>query len=157
MKDALAMRPPEITNVSQVPPKSNVKPEDEVKVNATIIDVNSVKQVVLNYIYTNSSGTWSQAVNMPNFGGDIWNTTIPALPYSTIVTYLIIATDEANITITTEEMGYKYQYEVVPESQLFLVLPIFLIATLVASVFLKKREYWRTYAQISNTRITSFS
>ena len=140
VKDAIARRPPEITNVSQAPPKSNVKPEDEVEVNATVTDVSGVKQAVLNYTYTNSSGTWNQTVNMTNMEGNIWSATIRALPYSTNVTYLIIATDESNNTITTEETGYKYQYEVVPEYPRFLVLLTFMTVSLLAVVILKKRK-----------------
>jgi len=153
LKNAIAARPPEIRNVSQTPLQGSVRPEDEVKVNATVTDISGVEYVFLNYTCTNSSGTWSQTINMTNVRGDIWHATIPTLPYSTNITYFIVASDEANNTITTEEMGYKYQYEVVPESQLFLVLPIFLTATLMAVVLLKKRKCWRKYAQSSNTRV----
>jgi len=141
LKDAIAARPPDITNVSQTPPENNVKPEDEVKVNATVNDISGVKRVVLNYTYANSNGKWSQTIDMTNLGGNVWNAKIPAFAYGTNVTYLIIATDEANNTITTEEMECKYQYEVVPEFPSFLVLLIFMTGTLLAVALLKKRKY----------------
>jgi hypothetical protein len=105
--------PPNITNIIQYPQPDNVLPKNEVKVNATVTDVlSTVKQVTLNY--TNGNGTWI-TVNMANLGGNVWNATIPAFPYCTNVTYMVIAEDNASNTITTEEMGHEYQYHVIPE------------------------------------------
>ncbi len=126
--------PPNITGVSQTPTKNNVLPGDEVKVNATVTDVVSgVERVALNY--TNGNGTWVIA-EMTNLEVNLWNATIPAFPYGTNVTYTIMAEDKANNTITTEELfGYLYQYEVIPEFPSLLILPLFMIATLLVCVF----------------------
>jgi len=130
--------PPNITGVSQTPLEDNVLPEDEVKVNATVTDnLNGIKQVVLNY--TNGNGTWI-TVNMTNLEGNIWNGTIPAFPYCTNVTYAIMAEDNAGNTITTEEMEYEYQYRVIPEFPSFLILPLFLIATLPAVILYRRKQ-----------------
>jgi hypothetical protein len=51
-----------------------------------------------------------------------------------------MAEDYANNTITTEEMGYTYQYHVVPEFPLFLILPLFVIATLLAVIVYRKKH-----------------
>ena len=128
--------PPNITDVSQFPFKNNVLPGDEVQVNATVTDdLSGVKQVTLNY--TNGNGTWIN-VDMTNLVGDFWNATIPMFPYCTNVTYAIIAEDNANNRITTGEMGYEYQYHVVPEWPSFIILSLFMLFTLIAVALAKK-------------------
>jgi len=136
--------PPRIENVSQIPPEENVLPDDEVKVNATITDIiGRVKKVILNYTYTYNTGTWSSIVNMTNLEGNIWNATIPAFPYGTSVTYTIIAEDNAGNAISSEELGYKCQYQVIPEFPLTTILPLFMLTTLIATVLLKKKRKTR--------------
>jgi parallel beta-helix repeat protein len=133
--------PPNITNVTQIPPKDNVLPEDEVEVNATVTDaLNEVKKVTLVYAYANSSGTWIRVVDMTNPTGNIWNATVPAFPYCTNVTYTIIAEDSAGNTITTQEMGYEYQYHVIPEYLSLIALSLFAIATLLAAIVYKRKR-----------------
>ena len=133
--------PPSIENVSQTPPEENVLPDDEVKVNATITDIISgVKKVILNYTYTNNTGTWSSIVNMTNLEGNIWNVTIPAFPYGTSVTYALIAEDNAGNAISSEELGYECQYQVIPEFPSIIILPIFMVATLIAIIICNKKR-----------------
>jgi len=131
--------PPNITDVSQNPTENNVLPTDEVKVNATVTDdISGVKQVILNY--TNGNGTWITA-SMTNLEGNIWNATIPSFPYSTNVTYVIMAEDNANNTITTEEVfGYEYQYHVIPEFPSLIILPLFMIATFLAIIVYRRKH-----------------
>jgi streptogramin lyase len=131
--------PPNITDVSQTPAEDNVLPTDEVEVNATVTDdISGVKQVILNY--TNGNGTWI-TTGMTNLEGNIWNATIPAFPYCTNVTYVIMAEDNANNTITTEEVfGYEYQYHVVPEFPSLIILPLFMIATFLAIIVYKRKH-----------------
>jgi hypothetical protein len=132
---------PNITNVIQNPPKNNVLPEDEVKINATVTDnLSRVKQVTLIYAYSNSSGTWIRIINMANIEGNIWNATIPAFPYCTNVTYTIMAEDKAGNTITTIEMGYEYQYHVIPEFQTAIIMPLFMIATLLTVIVYRRKQ-----------------
>jgi hypothetical protein len=129
--------PPNITNITQYPPLNNVLPKDEVKVNATVTDVlSTIKQVTSSY--TNGNETWI-TTNMTNLGGNVWNATIPAFPYCTNITYMVIAEDNANNTITTKEMGHEYQYHVIPEFQPFLILPLLIIATLLAITIYKAK------------------
>jgi hypothetical protein len=72
----------------------------------------------------------------------IYNGTIPRLPYCTNVTYVIIAEDNFNNTITTEEMGYLYKYHVIPEFPPQIVLPLLATATLL-TMLLRKRKLVR--------------
>jgi parallel beta-helix repeat protein len=129
---AVDTAPPNIRNVSQIPPENNVLPEDEVKINATVSDdVSKVKQVILNY--TNGNGTWI-AIEMTNLEGNIWNATTPAFPYGTNVSYIIMAEDSVGNTRTTEEMGYEYQYRVIPEFPATAITPLIIMATLLLTI-----------------------
>jgi hypothetical protein len=71
---------------------------------------------------------------------DIWNATIPAFPYCTTVTYIIIAEDNANNTITTEEMEQTYQYHVIPEFPYALTVPLFMTATLLSTIAYRRKK-----------------
>jgi hypothetical protein len=130
--------PPLIENVRQEPANDAVYPEDDVMVYANVTDdLSGVKQVTLNYTYTNSTGTWHGTAVMDNPEGDLYNGTIPKLPYCTNVTYIIIAEDYFNNTIISEEEGYRYH--VIPEFSPQIILPILATATLLA-VLIRKRK-----------------
>jgi len=133
--------PPTLTDVTELPVNVNGTLEDGVKINATVTDaVSGVKQVVLNYTIDNV--TWVTA-EMTKLDGNIWNSTIPAFPHGTNVTYAITATDLAGNTITSEDLfGQPNQYQVLPEFTSWLILPLFLTATLIVTVYRKK--HYRT-------------
>jgi hypothetical protein len=134
--------PPLIENVHQQPANDSVYPEDEVMVYANVTDdLSRVKQVILNYTYTNSTGTWNGTVIMDNLEGNLYNGTIPAFPYCTNVTYVIIAEDNFNNTITTEEMGQEYKYHVIPEFSPQLILPILFTSTLLTMLIRKRNRF----------------
>lgn len=119
--------PPSITDLSQIPIKDNVQPSDQVKINATIIDVTSgVKNVFLNYTVNDTAFF---VVNMTKLQGNIYNATIPQLPYGTSVKYSVIAEDNVNNTITTEQIGINYQYSVIPEFPSYAILSLLMAAT----------------------------
>jgi len=129
--------PPNMANVSQVPSKTNVWPEDEVNVNASITDnLSGVKKVMLKY--TNGNGTWT-TVEMAKTEGLIWSATIPSFPYGTNITYTITAEDNVNNTITSQEMGYTVQYHAVSEFSAPWLLPSFMITVLLLIKFYKKK------------------
>jgi hypothetical protein len=129
--------PPDIADVSQIP-QVNVQPEDEVKVNATVTDsLSGVKQVAFNY--TNGNGTWITR-NMTSLEPGKYNATVPAFEYCTNVAYVIIAEDEVGNVITTEHLGYEYEYHVIPEFPSTIV-PLFLIlTTLIAAIITEKQR-----------------
>lgn len=134
------LTPPLIENVFQLPANDSVYPNDNVIVYANITDENEVKQATLNFTYTNSSGTWTGNVTMQELEENFYNGTIPHLPYCTNVTYIIIAEDNLNNIITTEEMGYSYKYHVIPEFPSLLILPLSMMATLLAVRLCRKRQ-----------------
>jgi len=135
-------KPPNITDVCQNPDRDSVFPEDEVKVNATVTDdVSGVKQVTLFYAYANRTGIWiAVARNMTKTEADTWTATIPKFAYGTNVAYAISAEDNVGNSITTVEMGYDIQYQVIPETSSTLVLPLLMMATLLAVIVSRKKH-----------------
>lgn len=129
--------PPNIGNITQTPSQNSVFPEDEVKVNATVTDdLSGVRRVILNY--TNNDGTWN-TIKMTNIEGSTWNATIPAFPNDTNVTYTIIAEDNFNNIITTQETGQECQYHVIPEFSSFMILLILMATVLLISIDRRKK------------------
>jgi hypothetical protein len=130
--------PPNISDVVQAPIDIKGTLEKGARVNATVTDaVSGVERVALNY--TADNGTWTIS-EMTNLEGDVWNGTVPAFPHGTNVTYIIIAEDKSGNTVTTEELyGQPNQYQVLPEFPLWIILPLFLIATSFVVVTKKKR------------------
>jgi hypothetical protein len=81
---------------------------------------------------------------MTNLEDDIWQGNIPSFPVGTNVTYAIIAYDDIGNSVSSEDQGYTFEYPVVPEVPSFLVLPIFMAATLMAVIVLKRRYSVKT-------------
>ena len=128
---------PNITNVVQIPIASNVQSTDAVEIDATVTDnLGGIIQVSLNY--TNGNGIWI-TIPMTSLGGNIYNSIIPAFSVGTNVTYVITAVDSANNAITTVQLGYTYEYTVVPEFPASLILPILMITTLIAMIFCRRK------------------
>jgi hypothetical protein len=121
--------PPNVTSISQYPPKDNVLPDYRVNVNATVVDnFSGINGVTLSY--TPNNGTWF-SVQMSHLEGDVWNATIPGFPYLTTVNYTITARDNAGNIITSEELGYILQYNVISEFPLYVALLAQVAAALV--------------------------
>lgn len=132
--------PPNITNVSQMPPRSSVTPTpaDEVQINATVTDATSgVNRVVLNYTTDNIT---VESINMTNLEGDIYSASIRPLPSGTNVTYLITAEDNADNTITTQQLGFTCQYQVVPEFPSPMILAVLLVVTSLVVILAKRKS-----------------
>jgi Mg-chelatase subunit ChlD len=131
------LNPPNITDMYQQPASGNVTPADSVNVFANVTDdLSGVKQVVLNYTVDGSAPI---SILMSNLDGNTYNATIPAFSLGTHITYVIIAEDFANNSITTQTMGYDYNYDVIPEIPTStLVLLIITLTILIALIRRKK-------------------
>jgi hypothetical protein len=127
--------PPNITQVYQTP-MANVKPENDVRIDVAILDANGVETTILSY--TTGNGTWI-TVKMVFTGRSMWNASIPTFPKDTNITYIVMAKDVAGNPITTEELGSVYEYQVIPEYPSFLILPMFVIATLLVVIVYRKK------------------
>jgi hypothetical protein len=77
---------------------------------------------------------------MTNIQGNIWNAKIPAFPYGTSVTYIIVAEDNFSNVISSQEMGFEYRYNVIPEFSSFLILPICIAATLLVNIVHRRKN-----------------
>jgi hypothetical protein len=127
---------PNILDVSQSPLENNVHPEDEVKINATVIDPSGVKRVVLFYTINNVTHT---RVNMTNLEGDIWNATIPAFPQGTNIKCVIRVED--NVNNVGSYLCYWRHYTVIPEFPSFPILLLFMIITLLAVIIYRRKQF----------------
>jgi parallel beta-helix repeat protein len=119
--------PPNITDVIQYPPEDNVQSDNLVEVNATVVDNFETGSVFLNY--TTNNGTWF-SVEMSPIVDNIWSATIPGFPDGTTVNYTIIAEDSAGNVITSEDLAYTLQYNVVPEFSAYVALLLMITASL---------------------------
>jgi len=119
--------PPTIANVYQQPPENSVYQHNKVEVYSTVTDgLSGIRQVILNY--TVNTEEWF-IENMTNVEMTLYTATIPEFPYCTNISYAVVAVDKVDNIITSEELGYIYEYHVIPEFSLSFLLP-FVIATL---------------------------
>jgi parallel beta-helix repeat protein len=143
--------PPSISDVHQTPSGNSVLPQDETNVDATVTDnASGVKRVTLICAYTNSSGTWAKIIGMTSPGQNVYSATIPRFPYGTNVTYVIVAEDSAGNIITTEDAGHQYYYSVVPEFPSFMILPLFVVLTLLAIIAFQRKNKCPLKSQRNN-------
>jgi hypothetical protein len=137
-KTGTDLTPPAINNVYQQPANDSVTPADNVKIFANVTDEESgVKRVTLNY--TTGNGTWFTQTMTP-YQRDIWNGTIPAFPYCTNITYIIIAEDNANNTITSQDVGFTLKYHVIPEFTPALITLLFMTTSLLSTIVYKRKR-----------------
>jgi|GEM_PF-1160747 parallel beta-helix repeat protein len=143
--------PPSITKILQNP-ENEVSPNEPVTITATVTDNTSgVKNVTLNYTYTNGSATVANLLAMQNVQGNTWNATIPGFSYGTNVTYTITAEDNAGNTNTTQGTGQAYQYEILPEIPALFTLPLLIIISLLTTTLMKRKT-----ATVHRTRNTLY-
>jgi len=128
-----------VCNVSQTPEGGMIPPADEVRITATITHLYPVERALLNYTTTNSTGTFHLSLNMTNAKDDVWNATIPAFPLGTNVTYIIIVQDSEGNTISSQQQGYAFEYQVIPEFSYILMLAPLVIITLLMAIVSKHK------------------
>lgn len=129
--------PPSITNLSRVP-EGDVEPNQQVVVSANITDETSqVDTAVLSYT-TNNGVSWNNITMIYNFTTGLYEATIVGQPAGTNVKYKIIAYDTAGNFNVNDNAEQYYVYTVIPEFPHALILPLFMIATLLAVILLKK-------------------
>jgi hypothetical protein len=131
--------PPNVADVYQLPPTDHVNSTDTVKVFAHVTDdLSGVRQVVMKYTV---DGSTPYSVVMSNPKGSNYNATIPAFAHGTHVTYVLVAEDFANNSITTRSVGYNYNDGVTWEIPKSLLLYVFIIATLLSvTVYVRARK-----------------
>jgi len=131
---------PVISGVVQAPLANEVQPNNSVVVNATVFDeLSGIKRVTLKYTVTSTT----RYLEMANVGGNIWSYTIPEFPDGEEITYAIIAEDNAGNTITTEQMGQTYEYQVIPEFPSWALL-LFALCTVAVVLVVYKQKLCKT-------------
>jgi len=122
-------------------PAGDVQPDQSVKVSANVTDaLSGVKNVTLYYSLNNGT-TWEEPTLMnlnPSTG--FYEATIPKQPAGTWVEYKIIAYDYAGNNATLDGIQPYCVYQVVAEILSSLVLPIFMIITLLAAIAYKRKR-----------------
>jgi len=119
-------------------PSDDIQPYQSVKVSVNVTDATSqVKNATL-YYTLNDGETWT-ALPMNNTMSNLYEATIPPQEAGTTVRFKITAYDHAgnNRTLDGEETYCVYQ--VVPEFPTTATLPLFIILTMLAVTFAKKR------------------
>jgi uncharacterized protein YvpB len=132
---------PLISNLSKEP-DGNVQPNQEVKVSANVTDSESgVKNATL-YYDLNSSQEWTPVLMNYNLTSHLYYATIPGQPLGTFVRFHIVAYDKMGNNATEDGTEYA-QYTVVPEFSPSIILPAFMILTILAIVCAKKKSLIR--------------
>jgi hypothetical protein len=132
---------PEIGTPSQDPPRNDVQPDQNVIISANVTDVESgVKNATLFYSLDNGT-TWEEAVPMNlNTTSGLYEGTIPGQPIGTWVRFKIEAFDKAGNNVTKDGTSLDNTYMVVPEFPSILVLPVFMIASLLSVIIYNRRR-----------------
>jgi len=115
------------------------EPDDRVRISANVTDLeSSVREVILSY--TTDGTTWENLTMNYNSTTTLYEATIREYPYETRVKYKIIAYDNRGNSATKDNAGKYYIYEVIPEFPSFLVLSLFMIATLSALIVYRRKH-----------------
>jgi parallel beta-helix repeat protein len=129
---------PTIDTLSRTP-DGDVLPDQSVKVSVNVTDATSnVKNVTLSYTI-NDGETWTD-LQMNNTVSNLYEATIPPQQADTTVRFSIIAYDYAGNNATLDGTQPYCVYQVIPEFPSSLILPIFMIITLLAATAYKRKH-----------------
>ena len=132
--------PPDIGIPFQNPPRNNVMAGEEVKVSVNVTDAESgVKNVTL-FFTINNGATWENRTMNYNASTSLYEATIPGQAAGIWVKFKIVAYNNAGNSATIDGTEPYCTYQVIPEFPSQIVLPLFMIATLLA-VIVYKRKY----------------
>jgi hypothetical protein len=139
--------PPNIGTPVLKPLRDNVTQNEIVTISVDITDTESgVKNATLQYSLNNTA-TWTAVVMGYNLTSQRYYATILGQSEGTYVRYNITAYDNAENLAAKE--GEGQDYTVIPEFPSFLILPTFMIATLLAVVaYRRKRVRQETKARV---------
>jgi hypothetical protein len=131
--------PPEI-GVPTQEPSDNITPYKNVTVTVNVTDLGTGVHNVTLWYSINNGTTWTP-LNMTESSTNAYQATIPGYANCTWITYRIIAYDNAGNLATNNNNGYDYKYYVIPEFPSLLILPLFLVATLLAVIVQRRKIY----------------
>ncbi|MCW4031436.1 MAG: nitroreductase family protein [Candidatus Bathyarchaeota archaeon] len=129
--------PPTIGAPIQEPDTESVESNQSVTVSVEVIDEGTgVNEVILSYS-TNGGQTWTDIV-MIGASVNIYSGEIPFFEKGVHVRYKILAYDKADNLAKEDNAGDYYIYTVISEIPSWIILPLFLTATLFAILFKKR-------------------
>jgi hypothetical protein len=125
-------------------PEDDVQPNEQVTVFVNVTDAESgVKNVTLSYSL-NFSLTWTAKPMSYNSTSNVCNATIPGQPYGTYVRFKIVAYDKAGNNKTQDGTEPYCAYQVIPEFPSSLILPLFMVLSIPAILYVKKKALRKT-------------
>jgi PKD repeat protein len=130
--------PPTIEDPSRTP-SGDVLPDEDVRVSVNVTDAGTgVKNVTLSYTITNGT-SWTDIEMIYDPISELYNATIPGQPAFTWVKFNITAYDNEENPATRDGAGVNFVYKVVPEFPAALIVPLFMIISLIAVILGKRR------------------
>lgn len=131
--------PPGIVKVSQNP-LDDVQPNQAVTILVNVTDtISDVKSVRLTYNTNTSTLTLDFPMTF-NLTSGFWEYTIPGQQIDTLVKYGITAYDNAGNNRTDDNAGQYYVYTVISEFPPFIILPLFMVATLLTTIVYRRKH-----------------
>ena len=133
---SLDITPPEIGEPLQTPSNNTIQPTKKVKISVKVTDDESgISQVILSYT-TDNGTTWTNLNMQMNATTSSYEIEVPEQQPGTVVKYKIITYDNAGNSVTKDNNGYYYTYQVIPEFPSTVALALFLLITLIATALL---------------------
>jgi hypothetical protein len=140
----LDVTPPKILEIAQEPQRDNVGYFQNVTVIANITDdVTGVNEVILSYT-VNAESPWFNVTMNYNSTLTFYEAVIPGHPLNKTIRYIVIAYDYAGNCKVDDYGGQYYVYTVIPEFPSAIILSLFVVLTMFATVFVKKRLLEKT-------------
>jgi len=124
-------------------PEGDVQPNQQVTVFVNVTDPESgVKNATL-YYNLNYNQTWTAKPMSYNSTARLYNATIPGQPIGTYVRFIILAYDKVGNNATRDGTEYC-AYQVIPEFPSSLILPLFMVLSIPAILYVKRKAIRKT-------------
>ncbi len=121
-------------------PTGDIQVGQAVKISANITDLGSgVKEAILHYSLNNGT-TWTNVTMNYNSTSGLYEGTIPAQYSNMTVKYAISASDNVDNNAVQDNSGMYYIYPVIPEFPSMMLITIFMLLSLSATILIKKRS-----------------
>jgi hypothetical protein len=121
-------------------PTGDIQFGQAVKISANITDLGSrVKEAILHYSLNNGT-TWTNVTMNYNSTSGLYEGTIPAQSSNMTVKYAISASDNVDNDAVQDNSGMYYIYPVIPEFPSMMLITIFMLLSLSATILIKKRS-----------------
>ncbi len=111
-------------------PSGDVQPNQPIGISANVTDSGSGLESVRLAYFTNRSAIGLELSMTLNQTSGLYESIILGQEANTLLKYQITAYDNAGNIATNDNAGQYYVYTVIPELSLFLILPLFMIVTL---------------------------